>query len=119
MTPLMDLTFMLLIVFIITVPILDYSTDVTPPDMTTSKQISDTSKSVLVTIDKNGRCSIAGIAVDFSRLEEALRAQAPGHEDGVILRADKHRPYDEIIAVMRAAKNANMKTALMTEEEAK
>ena len=32
-TPLMDLTFLLLIVFMITAPVLEYAVDVTPPSL--------------------------------------------------------------------------------------
>ena len=49
MTPLMDLTFMLLIIFIITVPVLDYSTDVTPPRLTSDQQVDgEAPKSITV-----------------------------------------------------------------------
>ena len=50
-TPLMDLTFMLLIIFIITVPAMEYSTDVTPPSMDTPKTVeSITDKPVFLNL---------------------------------------------------------------------
>ena len=38
---LIDLTFLLLIVFIVTVPVLEFQTDVTPPEMNTAERIRD------------------------------------------------------------------------------
>ena len=58
MTPLMDLTFTLLIVFIITVPVLDYSTNVNvdAPEMTTPTQVATGDDSIILAMDKNGNC---------------------------------------------------------------
>lgn len=118
MTPLMDLTFTLLIVFIITVPILDYSTDVTPPKMTTSEQVETVNDSAVVTIDAEGRCQLDGMEVAFAELDAAfVRLRDTQGKNKIMLRGDKTRPYDDIITVMRAAKHAGMEISLMTQAE--
>ncbi|NLZ63298.1 MAG: hypothetical protein GX902_05765, partial [Lentisphaerae bacterium] len=47
LTPLMDLTFMLLIVFVITVPVVEYVTDVTPPEMNSSQTAEEVEEPVV------------------------------------------------------------------------
>ena len=117
MTPLMDLTFMLLIIFIITVPVLDYSTDVTPPRLTSDQQVDGEAPKSIVTIDAEGRCAIDGVEVSFVALEERFRNLRASGLERVELRSDGTRPLEDIVAVMRAAKHTNMKLFLMTQAE--
>ncbi len=118
MTPIMDLTFVLLIVFVITVPVLDYSTDVTPPSMTTNQKIEEINDASLVTLDAEGICKIDGIDAAFPQLEELFaRLKTQQGKSRIFLRADKTRPYDDIITIMRAAKHAGLEISLMTQAE--
>ena len=52
-TPLMDTVFFLLIIFMITAPLLEYSIDVSPPKMNASEMKPDENSKV-VNIRKNG-----------------------------------------------------------------
>ena len=117
MTPLMDLTFMLLIIFIITVPVLDYSTDVTPPKMTTEKEMNADESKVVVTLDAEGKCMVDGVPSSFSTLEEALVQRRSAGLEQVVLRSDGTRPLEDVVAVMRAARHAGMRISLMTQAE--
>jgi biopolymer transport protein ExbD len=119
MTPLMDLTFTLLIVFIITVPVLDYSTDVdvSPPELTTSKPVTDINEDIILAMDKDGNCKINDIPLPYASLESRLKELcSAGHTKAYIL-ADKSVVYDEVIKLLRTAKNAGMETSLMTTQE--
>ena len=53
MSPLMDLTFMLLIIFVITVPSIYYKSDVklTPPESTTNDKMQPDDNSIFVELD--------------------------------------------------------------------
>lgn len=119
MTPLMDLTFTLLIVFIITVPILDYTSDVTPPKMTTPKQVTDSTMAdaILVELNAEGQTKIGGNVVSFAEIEDQFKGFRDIGKQTVIFRADGTRPYEDIIAVMRAANHANLTIKLMTQQE--
>lgn len=48
-TPLLDLTFLLLIVFMITMPLMEYGTNISPPEMNSDKLPEDNFKSVTLT----------------------------------------------------------------------
>jgi len=117
MTPLMDLTFMLLIIFIITVPVLDYSTDVTPPKMTTEREMNADESKVVVTLDSEGKCMVDGVPASFATLEEALIQRRTAGLEQVVLRSDGTRPLEDVVAVMRAARHAGMRISLMTQAE--
>lgn len=118
MTSLMDLVFMLLIVFVVSVPVLDYTTDVTPPAMTTpTKAPENDPTSVHITLDKDGNYAINDVKVAAFELEDLLKTQQAQGKTGLVLRADAKRPYEEVVAVMRAAQHLKMNVSLMTQQE--
>lgn len=115
MTPIMDLTFMLLIVFVITVPVLDYSSDIIPPRMTTDNPVESTSQALMVTLNESGEYHIDGISTPASDLDAAISRMSRSTGKGtVVLRSDHSRPFEEVVAVMRAAKNAGLTMSVMT-----
>ena len=120
MTPLMDLTFTLLIVFIITVPVLDYTSDVTPPKMSTPQEVNDQTmaNAALVELNEKGEVRVDGNEVVFGELQEYFaRLTASGLVNKIVIRADGTRPYEEVIGIMRAAKNTELGIQLMTQAE--
>ncbi|GEM_PF-5910869 len=118
MTSMMDLTFVLLILFVITVPILDYTTDVTPPKLTTSKQIPEEDhEAIKISMDKDGNCSIDGIPCPVRDLEKRLRAEVQSGKTRVRIRASGERPYEEVVALIRPASHCGLEVQLETQGE--
>ena len=118
MTPLMDLTFTLLIVFIITVPILNYTSDVTLPEMNTPQQIPpDDMGHGYVELDEDGNVKVDGIIVPFHELEDYFRVLRSQGKDEIFMYLDKRRPISEMVAIMRAANHTNLRSQLVTEQE--
>lgn len=120
MSPLMDLTFMLLIIFVITVPSMYYKSDVklTPPSSTTNDKMEVKENSVFVELDhsgaiwlgsQNSRRSQSILSTDelTKRLSE-LVAEQP--ELIVYLVGDKERQYKEVIDIANAVQRANINT---------
>ena len=120
MSPLMDLTFMLLIIFVITVPSMYYKSDVklTPPSSTTNDKMEVKENSVFVELDNSGaiwlgsqnsRRSQSILSTDelTKRLSE-LVSQQP--ELIVYLVGDKERQYKEVIDIANAVQRANINT---------
>ena len=118
-TPLMDLTFLLLIVFIITAPVLEFSTDVSPPEMSTDKPIEDDKEPVMIGLDKQGRIILRKQPVEpaeLARQLEQIRLRQP--DVTVFIRADGTRPYREVIDLMKAVRAANITSvSLVTQPE--
>ena len=113
-TPLMDLTFLLLIVFIITRPMLEYEFDVSPPRMTADK--IDEAQSIMINITVKGQIMYENSTVS---LPDLTRRLAFVHETKpnttALIRADGNRPYHEIVDLMRAVRAARIdNVALVT-----
>ncbi len=120
MTPLMDLTFMLLIIFIITVPAMYYKTDVqlTPPESTTDKKMTADERSVFVELDKDGRIWLGTSnnrqsqsvmsTEELTKLLVEKKNSMP--EIIVFLVGDKSRRYEEVIDIANAIQHSGIDT---------
>ena len=107
---LIDLTFLLLIVFIVTAPVLEFQTDVTPPEMNTAERIRDDQDPLIINLDSEGRIffkrEVMPLEVLATRLLEA-RTQRP--TVAAVIRADGEQPYKHIIEIMRTVRRAGIK----------
>jgi biopolymer transport protein ExbD len=118
MTPLIDITFFLLVIFIITMPIIEFSTSVTPPQLN-AKDVPEENKSV--SIDKEGKIIYNKMAISSEQLLEELRKlKMMNAKITLLLRADGSRPYKEVIELMRTIKNSGFQNiSLVTQAESK
>ena len=107
---LIDLTFLLLIVFIVTAPVLEFQTDVTPPEMNTAERIRDDQDPLIINLDRDGRIfyrrEVMPLEVLAAKLAE-VRLKRP--EVAAIIRADGEQPYKRIIEIMRTVRRAGIK----------
>lgn len=120
LTSLMDLTFMLLIVFVITVPVIEYATDVTPPELNSQKQVEKIEDPVVITLNDAGVVSIDEQSIAMHELEDQLirLRQQRGADVSILIRADGTRPYEDVVAIIRAAQKAGLTSvSLMTQAE--
>ena len=107
-TPLMDTVFFLLIIFMITAPLLEYSIDVSPPKMNASEMKPD-EYSRVINVKKNGDIEFEKKIMNPARLIARLRelkASPDGGRIKVFLRAEKDLLYGSVIQVMKDVKNA-------------
>ena len=121
-TPLMDLTFMLLIIFVITVPVLEYSTDVHSviPEMNNPrKQEISKDKLYVVQLDEEGKIYFQDALTSLDTLQDTLTDLRKSIPDVTLwIRADAKRSYEEVIAIMRVAKHAGIQgISLVTQAE--
>ena len=107
-TPLMDTVFFLLIIFMITAPLLEYSFNVNPPAMKASKLKPDEySKSI--NINKEGQIDFEKRVIPMETLLNRLRDLKRGKNGSKIklfLRADREIKYGKVIEVLRAVRQA-------------
>ena len=108
-TPLLDLTFMLLIVFMITTPLMENGIDVTPPTMNADK--IDTEKVMRnLTINRDGILTYEKNTVTTRELLATLKTLQQTNPDAVLLlRADGSRSYSEVIEVMKTIRESGFK----------
>ena len=115
-TPLVDLTFLLLIVFMITAPALEYAADVTPPGLNAAP-VTDAPH--VINLTRDGRYVVAQETIAAADLDGYLRRLRQREPDTrLFVRADGTRPYAEVIGLMRVARRAGFdEVKLLTREE--
>ena len=108
-TPLLDLTFMLLIVFMITTPLMENGIDVTPPTMNADKLPTEKTMRSL-TITKNGTLTYEKQPITEAELLRTLQNLQRTEPNAVLLlRADGEREYKEVINIMRIIRDSGFK----------
>ena len=118
-TPLLDLTFLLLIVFMIMLPLMEYGTNISPPEMNSDKLPEDNFKSV--TLTKNGTIEFDKEVVTREELTAYLtRLKATAPKTQLLLRADGSRTYNDVIELMALIRHAGFDdVSLVTQAEGK
>jgi biopolymer transport protein ExbD len=111
-TPLIDLAFALLIIFMITTPVIEQYNRIDLPDQTTSdQQPKKQPEDKTITIDADGAYQWGGDDVTKDRLEVLLDEIAealPLDQPVVHIRGDKNLPYQKIIDVVDMLKSRNL-----------
>ena len=117
MTPMVDLVLVLLIIFMITAPLLEYSIDVSPPKMNADKIPEDNTK--VISLSKKGVIVFNKENVTPKILTEKLDTMRKLNPKlTVLIRADGSRQYNEVMEIMKAVRGAGILTvALVTEQE--
>ncbi len=113
-TPLIDLFCLLLIVFMLVVPLLEYSVDVTPPSYN-ANPLPEDKNSVVVNLNKSGELVLDKQVLTHQQLTDVLRVK---NKPIVFLRADGTRSYSDVMKAMKAIKEAGVKDiSLLTIQE--
>ena len=120
-TPLMDTVFFLLIIFMITAPLLEYSIDVSPPKMEAAEiKADDYTKVIHVTRDKvihfekNKNISMPELLQRLNELKQSRNSK----RYKFYLRADRDLRYGDVIDVFKTIKKAGFADiSLVTETE--
>jgi len=109
-TPLLDLAFVLLIIFIITTPLLTSNIPVELPTASRNNNQPVDPKTIrTVTIDKNGQIYLEKQPVELPVLEQELTAFREATPDaGVVLHADKSLRYQQVVDVIDVLKRARI-----------
>lgn len=117
MTPLMDLTFILLITFIITFPLIEQGIPVNLPNG--SADDLDNPDTRAITIDDKGIIYLDDMRVSEDELIGEMQRTGALHPDSTIyVRADKRIDYGRVAAVMKILHDANItRMALVTQTE--
>ena len=99
-TPLVDLTFVLLIIFILLTTAAVQGIKVDLPSASASQSLNEP-KSRVIAVANDGTVSIDAVPVSMAELEGELRASiASEPETAVILRGDRAVQYDQIMQVL-------------------
>ena len=121
LTNLIDTLFFLLIIFMITAPLLEYSVDVTPPEMNADPIKPDTD-SKIINVKADGSIVFDRRVVSETELQAVLSRieQESGRDTAIYLRGDKDLRYGVVMNVMKLVRRAGFRNVnLVMQEESK
>jgi biopolymer transport protein TolR len=117
LTPLMDLTFILLITFIITFPLIEHGVQVNlPVGKASPVEAADTQT---ISLDAAGALFLNDRALSLDELRVAMASVALADAEApVMVRADQSIAYGKVMVVLRLLHDAGLhRLALVTREE--
>jgi biopolymer transport protein ExbD len=118
-TPLLDLAFVLLIIFMITTPLMDNSVDLIVPSSEAAAQAVDPSAVQTVSINREAVLKLNGAPTTLAEMEVELKAlKAARSEVAVVIRSHKELAVQQLIDVMDVVQRAKItKVGVVTTQE--
>lgn len=119
MTSLIDLTFLLLVTFIVTLPALEQGISIMLPQAKTDQLPMKDKKANVVTVDKDNRIFFKDKPTTLDELEFTLKALAAEDPDvPVLVRGDERLDYGSVMAVVKVVYKCKVRRmALVTVEK--
>jgi len=120
-TPLLDLAFVLLIIFMITTPLLENSVNLSIPSSAAANAPISQSKVQTISIDRSATIKFENEIVDSDalvmRLIELKRANP---EVAIVIRPDRELPVQKLVTIMDSLQRAEItKVGIATKAESK
>jgi biopolymer transport protein ExbD len=120
-TPLLDLAFVLLIIFMITTPLLENSMSLVIPSSGAASTPVNASQVQTISIDRNEAITLNNHVVDLDSLSTQLIQLKQANPDvAVVIRPDRELPVQKLVALMDALQRAEItKVGIATRVESK
>jgi biopolymer transport protein ExbD len=120
-TPLLDLAFVLLIIFMITTPLLESSVNLVIPSSGVKNPPINTPQVQTVSIDRNDTIQFNNEVMDLETLTTQLMQLKQTNPDlAIVIRPDRDLPVQKLIGVMDALQRAGItKVGIATKAETK
>jgi biopolymer transport protein TolR len=113
-TSLVDVTMVLLIIFMITSPLMQMGIQVNLPRA--SAKAVETKGNVVVTVGKDGSISIEDRVIPLAALPGELDEALKAGKKGVLIRADKAVPYGAVVKILDLTRKSGINdVGLITE----
>jgi biopolymer transport protein ExbD len=108
-TPLLDLAFVLLIIFMITTPLIENSVSLTIPSSATANAPVDPAQVQTISIDRTEAMRLNDEAIDAETLTARLTALKQSNAGvAVVIRPDRDLPVQRLITLMDAVQRAQI-----------
>jgi biopolymer transport protein ExbD len=108
-TPLLDLAFVLLIIFMITTPLMENKVDLVVPTSAASKNAVNPDAVQTIAINRAAEVKFNGVPTTLAKLQSQLtELKATQPEIGVIIRAHKELPVQNLIDLMDVMQRAQI-----------
>ena len=116
-TPLIDTLFFLLIIFMVTAPLLEYTVEVSPPQMNADKMEPDPD-SKIINVKEDGTILFDRRTVTADQLvSELATLAAKDSKRPIYLRADGRLMYGKVMDIMKKIRSAGFPNVLLVMEE--
>ena len=110
MNSLIDLTFLLLVVFIVTLPTLEQSIHIMLPVGKVNKAQDDKKAVFSISVDSQGKIFVGEKPTTIDDLKTELAAKVAGDPDlNVLIRGDVRVSYGDVYDVVKVAKDCNVR----------
>ena len=118
-TPFVDVMLVLLIIFMVTVPMMEKGLDVNLPEVENAPNLSTVKEPLIVTIDRKGGITIGRAQVaNPAKLTPVLQQILLERQDkAVFLEADRDVPYGQVVQVMAAIRRAGVERLGMVAQD--
>jgi len=118
-TPLLDLAFVLLIIFMITTPLMENSKSLILPSSNTTNAPVNPSAVQILSMDKNEVVRLNDLVIDPAMLESRLaELKAADPNVAIVIRPDRSLPVQKLVNLMDALQRAEIsKVGIATQEE--
>lgn len=118
-TPLLDLAFVLLIIFMITTPLLENSMSLIIPSSDEKNPPINPTAVQTIAIDRDERIKLNNRDIDFDALGDELSALKQANRDvAVVIRPDRDLPVQQLVRLMDVLQRAQiMKVGIATRPE--
>ena len=118
-TPLLDLAFVLLIIFMITTPLLENSANLIIPSSGANNPAVDARRVQTVSIDRFETIKLNNESLDTEKLTERLTDLRKANPDlAVVIRPDRELPVQKLVTLMDALQRAGVsKVGIATKAE--
>ena len=111
-TPLIDVMLVLMAIFMITIPVMQYQEQIELPDGSRSIKVDD-KKSLLVEIDKDLNIHYQNEVYTLDSFPDSfrLKTSAMDKEQAIFINADKRIAYENVIYLLKVVKQSGFKKA--------
>lgn len=111
-TPLVDVMLVLLVIFMITVPVIQSGIEVQVPQTHNTRQLSQ--NLVVVSVDRSGNVYVGDQITSLKTIGADLRKHmSDPNQKTIYVRADEHLPWGDLARVMDAIKSSGMTSVEM------
>jgi biopolymer transport protein ExbD len=120
-TPLLDLAFVLLIIFMLTTPLLENSMNLVIPSSGAASTQVNAAQVQTISIDRNEAITLNNHVVDLDSLSAQLVELKRSNADvAVVIRPDRELPVQKLVSLMDALQRAEItKVGIATRAESK
>jgi len=109
LTPLVDVTLVLLIIFMITAPMLNHGISVNLP-VSEGEKLDDSKKPVILSIKSNKELFLNDVKIELNTLKDRLDFIYKNKESKeIFIKADKDLNYGYVASIINASKKAGIK----------